>query len=131
MSRRASWLTWLLAGAAGVLGVLLLRLSPVSDDPRLTPCFFRRATGLACPGCGLTRSLQELARGHWSAALRYHPLGPWLPATAAGLWIAWGLALRRGGVSRWTPWLTVWLLFFAALLLVTWSVRLLTGNLPP
>ncbi|GAB4252970.1 MAG: hypothetical protein Kow00109_28640 [Acidobacteriota bacterium] len=128
---RASRRTWLLLGAAGVLGAFLLRLAPMSDDPRLTPCFFRRATGLACPGCGLTRSLQELSRGRWTEAQRYHPLGPWMAATAAGLWIAWGLALARGATDRLLPWLSPGLLLFAALLVTVWLVRLVRGTLPP
>jgi len=47
-------------------------------------CSFRAMTGLPCPGCGLTRSFCEIARGNITAALAMHPLGP-----AVFLYLAW------------------------------------------
>lgn len=38
-------------------------------------CLFRRMTGLPCPGCGMTRSLEEIWRGNLPLSIRYHPLG--------------------------------------------------------
>jgi hypothetical protein len=37
-------------------------------------CPFHSITGLHCPGCGATRALLELMRGHWAAALHLNPL---------------------------------------------------------
>ena len=37
-------------------------------------CPFRRATGLPCPGCGLTRALVCVAHGRIGESLAYHPL---------------------------------------------------------
>src|SRR3954451_10534971 len=35
---------------------------------RPAPCFFHQVTGLACPGCGSTRAILQLAQGHIAAA---------------------------------------------------------------
>jgi hypothetical protein len=39
-------------------------------------CLVRIATGLPCPGCGLTRAVKAATRGHFIKAFRAHPL--WL-----------------------------------------------------
>lgn len=39
-------------------------------------CGFRRLTGHACPGCGLTRSFTFMAHGLVLEAFRLHRLGP-------------------------------------------------------
>jgi hypothetical protein len=36
-------------------------------------CAFHAATGLPCPGCGLTRGLSALSQGDFSTALAMHP----------------------------------------------------------
>lgn len=50
-------------GATTVLGL-----------PKL--CLFRNVTGIACPGCGMTRSLIATGHLHFEDALTFHPLGP-------------------------------------------------------
>jgi hypothetical protein len=40
------------------------------------PCAFHAATGLPCPGCGLTRSCMALLHGHPKEAFLLHPFGP-------------------------------------------------------
>ncbi len=37
-------------------------------------CPIKRAIGLPCPGCGMTRGCLALMRGNLGAALRWHPL---------------------------------------------------------
>jgi hypothetical protein len=39
-------------------------------------CIFRNITGIACPGCGMTRSLIATGHLHLEDALMFHPLGP-------------------------------------------------------
>jgi len=39
-------------------------------------CVFHEATGLPCPGCGLTRGLTAFARGDVQQALHWHPFTP-------------------------------------------------------
>jgi hypothetical protein len=77
----------LVAGAV-VLPGALVRGSPIV-------CPFRRATGLPCPACGLTRSWQAAAHLRVGESLGYHPLG------AATLLGAVAIALdERGRAPR-------------------------------
>jgi len=91
-------------------------------------CVMRNTTGLPCPGCGLTRSWVDLARGDLRASLEHHRLG-WLvmlyvagQATRHGAWLAapgW-----RPRVERLGQWLDRGLILLAAALLVAWFVTL-------
>lgn len=38
------------------------------------PCLFNKLTGLKCPGCGMTRAIAQLWRGHIHSALEYNAL---------------------------------------------------------
>ena len=51
-------------------------LAPESVERLPTACAFRRATGLPCPGCGLTRSWVLTAHGRLRHASERHPFGP-------------------------------------------------------
>jgi hypothetical protein len=93
------------------------------------PCAFRKATGIPCPGCGLTRALSALARGDWQTALTFHAFAPVF--AGAGLLLVASLLLRAEPRARLAAWigrlesrtgLAVW---GAAALLVYWVVRLL------
>ncbi len=39
-------------------------------------CPVHAATGWPCPGCGLSRALVELVRGHFATAIALHPFAP-------------------------------------------------------
>jgi hypothetical protein len=93
------------------------------------PCAFRAVTGLPCPGCGMTRGVAALARGHWHEAIAWHAFAP-LVFVCAALILAAALLperLRRrlaqalGALERrtWSP------LLVGAALLVYWALRLL------
>jgi hypothetical protein len=43
------------------------------------PCPIKYLTGIACPGCGMTRALRAVVRLDFSAAFYYHPLWILLP----------------------------------------------------
>ncbi|MFU8802247.1 MAG: DUF2752 domain-containing protein [Bradymonadaceae bacterium] len=60
-------------------------------------CVFRRATGLDCPGCGITRSLVSMMHGDVAASLSAHPFGLLFFATLGIVAIHRGLesALNR------------------------------------
>ena len=62
-----------------LLGVLLLPLLAfdwVTSAASPVLCPLRAVTAVPCPSCGLTRALAHLERGHWAAAVRFHPLSP-------------------------------------------------------
>jgi Protein of unknown function (DUF2752) len=59
---------------AAWLGLLLAVLSPPHGSG-ISLCWFQDATGLPCPGCGMTRSLSCAIRGMFLESWHYHPLG--------------------------------------------------------
>ncbi len=106
--------------AAAILGAFLVPTAVAGRGPVLCPV--RRATGLPCPACGLTRSWSAALHGRPVASLRFHPLGI-LALAGAGAYGA-GLDRRLDGVTRdraqaaWPlivgAWLAVWLVRVAA-----------------
>lgn len=117
---------WLGLGLAPAIGLMVI---PLEGAPTLCP--FALATGIACPGCGLTRAAASLARGDAAQAFAFHPLllvvVAWI-VTAAAIW--W--RRRRGVPSRLSPQsVNRFLIATAAVFAVTWVVRLATGTLPP
>jgi len=106
---------------------------PFSGFPLPESCWFKRLTGLGCPGCGLTRSVICLVHGNFPGAWDFNPGGylfvlviaAQLPYRIAQIW-----RIRRG----FAPWcLTNATLVVACLasvaLLVQWIVRW-WGNAP-
>ena len=89
-------------GRAAALVLAAAALAPpawLQHAPVLCP--FRLATGLPCPGCGITRSLVALAHGDLSAAIYFHPLGAVVGALLVAL-VALEL-LERARVAGWWP----------------------------
>lgn len=110
-----------------VAGVLLLSalLEPVWVEQQPTLCVVHRATGVPCPGCGLTRSFVATAHGDLDGAFAVHAFGPVLfLASTLGLLalLGWTLSgrrpLNRRLFSRLRPagWtlLAIWLVWAAA-----------------
>lgn len=99
------------------------------DTPTICP--FALATGMACPGCGMTRAAGQLLRGDFGAAVTYHPL---IPAIALLTAVGWGwFVLRRTGKVRpmSNRMLNGVLITTAVALVAVWMIRLATGSLPP
>lgn len=48
------------------------------------PCLFHELTGLYCPGCGGTRAVRALLKGHPLISFCYHPLV--LYCALVGIW---------------------------------------------
>ncbi len=96
-------------GGAALLLLALWRL-PVSALPAYRLCIFRRLTGHACPLCGITHGLLELAKWRWSEALAYNALSPmalvmivalfWNTPFRSKLWTAGIAAFALYGVVR-------------------------------
>jgi len=112
-----------------VAAIVLATINPSDSSP--TICGFARCTGLACPGCGMTRAAGQLVRGNVVEALRYHPLILLIAAELLGAWTIW-MAHRAGWIQwRHRRWVDIAIGTTAALLLVVWIVRLATGSTPP
>jgi hypothetical protein len=111
-----------LVGALAVVG-------PIEGGPTLCP--FALCTGIACPGCGMTRAASHLIRGDVSGALGYHPL-ILLIAALSVMGTAWYL-LRRMGKAGPIPnrWVNTILVLTGVMLLGVWVARALSGTLPP
>ena len=109
--------------------IVLATVNPSDSSP--TICGFANCTGVACPGCGMTRAAGQLVRGNVAEALRYHPL---ILLVVVELLDAWTIGMaHRAGLIRWRHrrWVDVVIGATAALLLVVWIVRLVTGSTPP
>ncbi|HJD20806.1 MAG TPA: DUF2752 domain-containing protein [Candidatus Gemmiger faecigallinarum] len=80
------------------------------------PCPFRLATGLQCPGCGITTLLLAVGRGDFGAAFAANPFlfCTWPLPAALVLWQGWQRACGRRLGKRAE---TAALLYAAALLL--------------
>ena len=108
---------------------LLATIRPGDDG--VTVCPFALFTGMACPGCGMTRAASYLIRGDISTALGYHPLVPLIAILSLGGW-AWYLLRRSGRVQPLpTRWVNTVLIVTGIMLLGVWAARLLNGTLPP
>lgn len=93
-------------------------------------CLFRRATGVACPACGLTRAAGLAASGRFAESFAAHPLFA-LVAVEIGLgWWLWGERLRGRAHPR-ARFAAPVILATAALLVLLWVARWLAGSLPP
>ena len=73
MHRDRAWLAVLGVLTATFLAGILYLYGP--HAPWLAGCMFRRLTGLACPGCGMTRATHAALHGQLGLALRFNPLG--------------------------------------------------------
>lgn len=80
------------------------------------PCPFLQLTGLACPGCGLTRGFHALFHGDIPGALGYNLLLPFFAFFFGYLFISLFLTFARGrGLSFnvFKPWAVYTFLIFA------------------
>ena len=90
-------------GVAGVAAAgFLATHDPGAVGARYPACVFHQATGLWCPGCGLTRGTYQLLHGHLGAALGYNLLTPLAIAAVVTAWFAW-LRMSWGATSIRVP----------------------------
>jgi hypothetical protein len=106
-----------------------VQLGAVASGVGGWPCAFRGATGLPCPGCGLTRAFVALARGEWGASLAAHAFAPVFAVLLVAVSVAALLPRRRREAfaalaERWERRTRASALLLAALLLY-WLARLL------
>ena len=115
--------------ALGVSALAALQILAVSFGAGGWPCPLVSATGVPCPGCGLTRATVALLRGEFTAALSAHAFAPVLLLALAALAVAAVLpAARREAFARLVGRFerrTRVAYVLAVALLLYWSVRLL------
>lgn len=100
-------------------------------------CLLHRVTGIACPGCGLTRAAAAFAKGQFAESWRWHPLFAVLAAESILFWLVQGVALRQerlqgssGAGAALAKVAPGFALGTAFLLLFVWVVRFASGTLP-
>ena len=119
---------WFAIAPVAALGLMTMA-SPSDDGPTICPVAL--LTGVACPGCGMSRAMAWLLRGDVERAVVYHPLAP-IVLLIGLLAVGWVLGRRLRGWKAPSPVLTSGGLIGLGLLLMTvWVARLVTGNLPP
>ena len=93
LTSRHPWLRRSLPIACGCATIGLAAVVALNDpsarNSHFPPCIFRSATGLWCPGCGLTRGLHQLLNGHVAAALGYNLFLPLAIVAAVLGWWSW------------------------------------------
>lgn len=120
----------------GVTALAAAQVACVAAGVGGWPCPLKAATGIPCPGCGLTRASVALLRGDFAAGLGAHAFAPLLLFGLAALAVSGLLpAARReafaGLVARFERRTKAAYVVLGALLLY-WSVRLLflPGSFP-
>ena len=122
------YLHWLAFAPVGAVALMTMA-SPSDEGPTLCPVAL--VTGVACPGCGMSRAVGWLLRGDLERSVGYHPLAP-LVLTIGLVAVVWALGWRFGGwkVPR-TTLVSAGSVVFGVLLVAVWVARLLNGTLPP
>lgn len=121
-------LHWLAIVPAAVFGLLTMA-SPSDDGPTICPVAL--LTGVACPGCGMSRAIAWMFRGDFERSVSYHPLAPLLVLISV-VAVVWAVGRRfRGWRTPRTAVLNGGLMVLAALLMAVWVTRLASGTLPP
>ena len=96
----------------------------------MTLCPFALITGIACPGCGMTRAFGRLVQGDLVGAVAYHPLVVVMLIVGVGGAI-WFLGSRvRGWPSLAGRSLNIGMAVLGLSFLGVWLLRLATGSLP-
>ena len=121
---------WAVAGVVGLAGAVLLAVWAPPEEAPYSICLTRRAFGVPCPGCGMTRALAHLPKGEWARAWTAHPMALILAPQALLAWLHWGFAARRGRALSAPTWLSAVVTGNAVLLGAVWLIRLATGTLP-
>jgi hypothetical protein len=120
----------------GVTALAAAQVACVAAGVGGWPCPLKAATGIPCPGCGLTRASVSLLRGDFAASFGAHAFAPLLlvglvALAVSGLLPAAGREAFASLVARFERRTKAAYVVLGALLLY-WSVRLLflPGSFP-
>ena len=94
--------TWAPLAAGGALAASAAYVALVTPrEGRTIPCPFHAATGLWCPGCGMTRAVHRLLRGDVLGALSFNVFVPIVVLGAIVGWWSWFAGRTWGRPVRW------------------------------
>ena len=111
------------AGAALATGAgFIATHNPAASSFPYPTCAFYQATGLWCPGCGLTRGTYQLLHGHVGAALSYNIFTPVALAAIVIVWFSWVRTSWGAQPMRMPPRLGRWLAIATPALLLVYGV---------
>ena len=82
-SKGLAWLAFVMLAGVFIVSVIY----HPADGNYFSICGFKNATGLPCPGCGLTHSFCALGKGHLFSAFGWNLLGPPLFVLFALVWV--------------------------------------------
>lgn len=113
-----------IAGGAGLVAgaTFVATHNPASAGSPFPNCVFHQATGLWCPGCGLTRGAYQLLHGHLGAALSYNIFTPLALAAIVIVWVGWVRVSWGASPIRVSPQTGRWLAITTAILLLVYGV---------
>ncbi len=96
MTRNRLYVLLFLALLAGYSYLLYVSCMHVQNH-LFTPCVFKNVTGIACPSCGVTRSVLSLAHGNILSAVTINPLGIIVAAIMVFVpfWLLYDTALKK------------------------------------
>ena len=118
-------------GALTLVGIGAALLAGRAVDLHAPACPFRAATGVPCPGCGMTRLADAVAHGRVADAVTADVAGV---AILVSLVVLAGAYLVRVVVQKADPpaWMRSPLLVvgLVALVAVHWATTIVTGGLP-
>jgi Protein of unknown function (DUF2752) len=99
--RASSWVAPTVVGVAGLGAVAYVALVDPAEGAVQLGCPFHAATGLWCPGCGLTRATHHLLHGDVAGALSRNAMMPVVLGVVVWAWLAWWWgAVSRRSVPR-------------------------------
>ncbi len=97
---------YLILSVACLLGYTWLGFSwdrsSVPDNIPLGSCIWKQVTGIACPSCGVTRSVLALCKGEFLNAILLNPFGliVLIILLVAPLWIVYDVIRRKESLLR-------------------------------
>jgi hypothetical protein len=114
-------------GALVAAATFVATHNPASSTSPFPACAFHQATGLWCPGCGLTRGVYQLVHGHLASALSYNLFTPLAVIAIVFGWLCWVRASWGASPIRVPQRVQRWLVFTVPALLLIYGVL---RNLP-
>jgi len=109
-------------GALATAAAFLATHDPAAGNSLFPRCAFHQATGLWCPGCGLTRGIYQLLHGHVGAALSYNLFTPVAVVAMAVAWLGWLRVAWGAPPIRVPQWAGRWLAVALPVLILVYGV---------